>query len=64
MQAEVFLALGDPPYRIEKYLEVAREYAERSKEPRHRDLLPRIDELLDSIPNPFSFLDSFFRGKR
>ena len=60
--AEALFDLMEPPHRIRGILVVARDHAERSKEKRHSALIPRIDELLQQLPDPFESLRSFFRG--
>lgn len=61
LEAGAALKLGDPPYKFLHRLEAARRLAERATEQRHKDLLPQIDELIGMAPDPFSFLDAFFK---
>lgn len=63
MLAEVEFAKagGVPqPHRVVRHLKAARELAERSSEPRHRDLLPRVQALQQRAVHP-AYFDDFFR---
>ena len=63
LRAEVAVESEESTWTIEGWLMTAKELAEQSKEARHRDVLPLINELLGRLPNPFSFLDALFKGK-
>jgi hypothetical protein len=63
MRVELGLELETPFWKLQSWLERAREFAERSKDERDRGLLPRINELLRQMPDPFSLLDKFFSGR-
>jgi len=58
--AEVAIELEERPYKINSLLTVARAHATLSAEPRHKALLPRIEDLMKCNPDPMAFMDSFF----
>ncbi|MFO0798170.1 MAG: hypothetical protein U0804_11900 [Gemmataceae bacterium] len=62
-RAEAGMGLGEREYHVESRVRRAKLLAEAAAEPRHRELLPRIDELLKQFAAPFDFLDAFF-GRR
>lgn len=63
LRSEAGLALSEDPYPVEDRLRIARGLAEKSREPRFRAILPRIEELLRSVASPFEMLQSFFRRR-
>jgi len=62
-RAEAGVGLGEREYHVEGRLRRAKALAEAATEPRHRELVGRIDELLKAYASPFDFLDAFF-GRR
>ncbi|MFO0802103.1 MAG: tetratricopeptide repeat protein [Gemmataceae bacterium] len=58
--AEAAIELEERPYRINMLLTVARSYVVLATEPRHKALLPRIEERMKENPDPMAFMDSFF----
>jgi len=62
-RAEAGAGLGEREYHVEGRLRRAKALAEAATEPRHRELVGRIDELLKVYAAPFDFLDAFF-GRR
>ena len=63
MRSEAGFATNERHYTIELRLRSAKVLAERSREPRHRALIERIDELLAEVALPFDMFNSFF-GRR
>jgi hypothetical protein len=66
LQAEaVFAKAGRMPpfWRVAGLLDDARRLADRSPEPRHKDLLPRIEELRKQVHDPEELFEFFFRGR-
>ncbi|QDU23445.1 hypothetical protein [Urbifossiella limnaea] len=62
-RAEAGMGLGEREYHVEGRVRRARALADAATEPRHKALLPHIDELLKQFAAPFDFLDAFF-GRR
>jgi tetratricopeptide (TPR) repeat protein len=60
VRSEAGLESGEPFYKVGDRLRKAQQLAEKSTEPRHRDLLDRISELLKEVTPQFNFLDAFF----
>lgn len=59
-RSEVGHATRERPYFTEQRLARAKKLAEASAEPRHRQLLERIDRLRKQLSTPFDIFDSLF----
>lgn len=60
VRSEAGLESGEPFYKVADRLRKAQQLAEKSTEPRHRELLDKISELLKEVTPQFNFLDAFF----
>ena len=59
-RAQAGFNLNENAYRLTHWLDMARQALLASQEPRHREMLGRIEEMLESLRTPFSLFDSFF----
>ena len=60
VRSEAGLEMGEADHKVAARLRKAEKLAENSSEPRHRELLDKINELLKEISPQFNFLDAFF----
>lgn len=61
LRSEVGSMTNERPYHTEQRLVKAKRLAEAATEPRHRQLLDRIDRLLKQVALPFDFFEDLFR---
>lgn len=65
LRADAGLSTQERVYAVERRLRLAKQLAEKSSVPRFRDLLPRIEQMLEDVAMPMpGMFDSFFGGRR
>lgn len=62
-RAEAGIGAGEREYQVEARVRRAKTLAEAATDPRHKALLPRIDELQKRFASPYDFLEAFFNRR-